>query len=129
MSDPSAANYDATAGCADNSLCVYLGVLDPTAFNYDSTANTDDGSCIAAVLGCTNPSASNWNSEANTDDGSCLIDGCTYADADNYDSNANNDDGSCQFSLGSACLGDLNNDGAVAASDLLLFLSAFGTTL
>lgn len=126
--DASAANYDATAGCADNSLCLYLGCTDPTAFNYDSTANTDDGSCIAAVLGCTNPSASNWNSEANTDDGSCLIDGCTYADADNYDSTANNDDGSCQFSLGSACMGDLDNDGAVAASDLLMFLSTFGTT-
>jgi len=54
--------------------------------------------------------------------------GCTYDAADNYDACANDDDGSCTFTGGSDCLGDLDDDGVVAASDLLLFLSSFGST-
>lgn len=107
---------------------MYLGCTDATAFNYDATANTDDGSCVAVVLGCTDATASNWNQDANTDDGSCLVGGCAYESADNYDPNATIDDGTCEFSLGSACMGDLDEDGVRATADLLLFLSVFGTS-
>lgn len=50
--------------------------------------------------------------------------GCTNALATNYDSNAVNDDGTCSFDP--SCLGDLNEDTIVGATDLLILLSAFG---
>ena len=124
--DVNAANYDAGAGCPDNTLCIYLGCTDPNAFNYDENATDDDGTCVPVIEGCTNTEASNWDATANTDDGSCELDGCTYEDANNYDADATNDDGSCEFSLGNDCIGDLNGDGVAATSDLLLFLSVFG---
>ena len=81
--------------------------MDSCACNYNANATVDDGSC----------------------DDSCVILGCTYYDADNYDSEANLDDGSCTFTIvPSTCDGDLDGDDAVSTSDLLLFLSAFGTT-
>ncbi|MGY8929569.1 MAG: FISUMP domain-containing protein, partial [Flavobacteriales bacterium] len=87
------------------------------------------------------------------DDTSCY--GCTYAAATNYDSTATIDNGSCVYAVcditsdnqavydgayaagiasvvcpdgGSSCPGDLDNDGAVATTDLLIFLSAYGGT-
>jgi hypothetical protein len=125
--DATADNYDATAGCDDGS-CVTLGCTDPTAFNYNSAADTDDGSCVDVILGCTDVNAANFDATANTDDGSCILLGCTYAAADNYDPNANDDNGSCTFTTGSDCVGDLDDDGVAATSDLLLFLSVFGST-
>ncbi|HHZ81749.1 MAG TPA: alpha/beta hydrolase [Flavobacteriales bacterium] len=125
--DATADNYDPTAGCDDGS-CVTLGCTDPTAFNYNAAADTDDGSCVAVVNGCTDIDASNYDATANTEDGSCIFLGCTYAAADNYDSLANDDDGSCTFTTGSGCVGDLDGDGVSATSDLLLFLSVFGST-
>lgn len=50
--------------------------------------------------------------------------GCTIALATNYDPAAINDDGTCNFDP--ACPGDLNEDGVVGASDLLILLSGFG---
>lgn len=50
--------------------------------------------------------------------------GCTNTLATNYDSNAVNDDSSCSFDP--SCLGDLNEDSIVGATDLLILLSAFG---
>jgi hypothetical protein len=50
--------------------------------------------------------------------------GCTNPDATNFDADAINDDASCNYEP--ACLGDLNEDSIVGASDLLLMLSAFG---
>ena len=49
--------------------------------------------------------------------------GCTYAHAPNFNPSATMDDGSCL----SPCFGDFNNDGSVGLSDLLDFLSVFGT--
>ena len=83
------------------------GCMDSCACNYNANATLDDGSC----------------------DYSCVILGCTYLDADNYDSLATEDDGSCTFTIvPSTCPADLDDDGSVSTSDLLLFLSAFGTT-
>lgn len=50
--------------------------------------------------------------------------GCTNPAATNFDASATNDDGSCSFDP--SCLGDLNDDNIVGATDLLFLLSAFG---
>ena len=67
---------------------------------------------------------------ANMDDGTCDWDtcellGCMYEGAINFNPNATIDDGTCNFSA-SACPSDLDADGSVATSDLLVFLSSFG---
>lgn len=54
-----------------------------------------------------------------------FIAGCTDEEADNYNPNANVDDGSC--AMIDVCEGDFNNDGLVNTTDLLVFLTAFGT--
>ena len=48
-----------------------------------------------------------------------------YEDAENYHPEATQDDGSCVFSA-SSCPSDLDQDGTVATTDLLLFLADFG---
>ncbi len=50
--------------------------------------------------------------------------GCTMAEASNFDATAVNDDGSCEFTPD--CPADLNLDGIIGASDLLVLLSGFG---
>ena len=78
-----------------------FGCTDPTAFNYDPSANVDNGGCIAVQSGCTDPAANNYNPYANTDDGTC------------------------DFTV--TCEGDLNLDGTISTSDLLVILGIFGT--
>jgi agmatine deiminase len=51
--------------------------------------------------------------------------GCTDSLACNFDSTATIDDGSCE---GPCCPGDVNGDGAMNISDLLVILSEFGCT-
>lgn len=54
--------------------------------------------------------------------------GCTYLDATNYDNLAAVDDGSCLFEAGcTECAGDFDGNGTINTSDLLTFLSIFGT--
>jgi hypothetical protein len=82
--------------------------------------------------GCTDTCACNYNANATVNDGSCDFTscvGCMYNDADNYDVLATLDDGSCIFTTTTnPCPSDLNGDGSVTTSDLLIFLGAFGTT-
>jgi hypothetical protein len=74
----------------------------------------------------------NYEEWATDDDGSCAypqMPGCTYAEAINYNEAADDDDGSCEFAAGSnPCPADLDQDGTVAVSDLLLLLSSYGAT-
>ena len=82
------------------------------------------------IPGCTDSCACNYNANATENDDSCELTscvspGCTYADADNYDASATEDDGSCMFI--DNCPADINGSGFVDTSDLLDFLSAFGT--
>ncbi len=52
--------------------------------------------------------------------------GCTYPVAINYNANADVDDGSCQFSVDCTCPADLNLDGVIGVSDLILFIGLYG---
>lgn len=116
--DDTACNYNGDAGCDDGS-CVYAGCIDDTACNYNPDAGCDDGSCVYA--GCIDVTACNYNVAAGCDDGSCTYPGCTNPNAPNYNPAAGCDDGSCE-----TCVGDLNNDGAINVSDILLFAAQFG---
>ena len=63
-----------------------------------------DHACAAnpvPILGCTDPAACNFTPESTTDDGSCEYDSC-------------------------GCLADLNSDGLIAVSDVLILLGDFG---
>ena len=54
------------------------------------------------------------------------IEGCTDPEACNYDPTATVDDGTCEFtSCVSSCLGDLDGDGLIAVSDVLVLLADF----
>ena len=54
-----------------------------------------------------------------------LVEGCTDPSAANYNDTANCDDGWCMYS---GCAEDLNGDGQVGTSDLLMILGEFGST-
>lgn len=67
------------------------------------------------------------------DSGLCVIEGCLDSEAYNYNPNATVDSGFCLYTEGQgggggSCTSDLDNDGAIGASDLLVFLSNFGST-
>ena len=132
--------------------------MNESACNYNSEATFDNGSCYYAVTeyadcdgscisdadgdgvcdelevpGCTNPDAINFDVSATDENGSCLVPtsmGCTYSIATNYDAGADYDDGTCLFdsSDSNLCPNDIDGDGNVAVSDLLLLLSSYGTT-
>lgn len=120
-----------------NGQCPSLELIDPNldpsiAANWQSSFvfnGTPGGQNSQNIQGCTNPFACNFNAAALGDDGSCDFTcyGCIYEEASNYTMLATIDDGSCDFVLVSDCPADLNNDGVINASDLSIFLSAFGT--
>ncbi len=59
----------------------------------------------------------------------CNVPGCMYPNAINYNPTATVDDLSCQFPCnGSNCPADLDANGFVGVSDLLLFVAEYGTT-
>ena len=77
--------------------------------------------------GCTYPGASNFDAEATIEDGSCLFAGCTNIMALNYSPWANADDGSCILDSGADACPDLDGNGNVTVSDLVIFLGYFGS--
>ena len=111
-----------------------LGCTDESAANFNAEADQDDGSCVDA--GCTDPNAANFNPNATEDDGSCQhlcigVAGCTYPDAENFNPGANCENGTCTFDLSAAtgtCALDSDANGTIGSSDLIYFLSLFGTT-
>lgn len=54
------------------------------------------------------------------------IPGCTYESATNYNPDADVDDGSCTF-VSCICPADLNQDGVIGVSDLLIFIGEYGS--
>ena len=84
------------------------------------------------IPGCTYATAQNFVAFATLDDGSCEFAGCTDPEAGNFNPLATIDDGSCgeacDPSSDSICETDIDNDGTVSVTDLLLLLGDFGTT-
>ena len=82
------------------------------------------------VLGCTYSFACNYNPAATDDDGSCEITtcaGCMDPAALNYNAEATLPDGGCAYAPPTpSCPEDLDGNGVIGTSDLLVFLSAFG---
>ena len=73
------------------------------------------------TLGCTDAEAENYDNAATADDGSCTYHPSYYCGTGTYwDETA----GKCTAE--SSCTGDIDQDGMVAVSDLLVFLAAFG---
>jgi len=87
------------------------------------------GAANSSAFGCNDAAACNYNATAYlADNSSCTYDcyGCTYTDAENFTNGATVDDGTCTFDIINPCPADLNADGTVTTSDLLVFLGAFG---
>ena len=97
--NPSACNFDASAGCDDGSCLYGHGCIDPSACNYAATANCDDGSCTYPN-GCTDPASCNFNPAATCDDGSCSYSaGCSDPFACNFDPLNTCPGGDCTYPL------------------------------
>ncbi len=151
IDDGSCLTLDECGNCGGTSTS---GCTDEEACNYDPSASCDDGSCTFPtgsqgcdgecindcdndgicdedeLLGCTYAFACNFNPDATEDDGSCELNscaGCTYESAMNFESNAVYDDGSCVFVLDTECPGDFTGDSVIGSSDLMIFLSLYGT--
>jgi hypothetical protein len=106
------------------------GILNGAANDPDGVGFSTAG--VVCVPGCTIPVACNYDPAATIGDctlcdfSSCT--GCTYEEAANFDPNAAVDDGSCDFSGAiSDCPADLDGNGFVGVSDLLIFIAAYGT--
>jgi len=95
---------------------------------YNMTAYHYNGTS-QEIVGCTNCLAMNYNPDAQTDDGSCVI-SCS-GDLD-YNGAINSSDlliFVAQFGLTGDCItSDLNQDGTVNVTDLLLFVVLFGAS-
>ena len=78
--------------------------------------------------GCTDPMDVAFNPWAIEDEGcqGWIVQGCTYQDASNFEAGANQDDGTCIFQITNDCPTDLDQDGAVTVSDLMVLLASIG---
>ena len=88
----------------------------------------DNGVCdTLEIYGCMDSSSCNYNPLANYDSGDCDFTcyGCLDEDACNYDTHATIDDGFCEYES-CACPLDLNEDGIISVSDILILLGEFG---
>jgi subtilisin-like proprotein convertase family protein len=133
--NPEACNYDPTAGFDDDS-CTLPGCMDQGACNYDPLAGCDDQSCLPydAAAGCMDQNACNFNPDVLCADQSCVYPlfgndcnlgaiacgGLTVWDAANQMCVC--EDGSNNAN----CPSDLNGNGLVEVTDLLIVLGDFG---
>ena len=148
--DFEACNYSATAN-VDDGTCI----LPEFGFDCSGECLEDadgDGICNPfEVAGCTYPSACNFNPEATDDNGSCFFSapgtpcpepcaedadgdgicdadeilGCLDTEALNYASTAT-EEGVCYYP--SDCPTDIDGDEAIGVGDILMLLTAFGTS-
>ena len=85
----------------------------------------------APAPGCTDSAACSYNDEANEDDGSCVYPPSESVDCEfggNYCGDGTAWDSSLQICVGfDDCPADLNGNGLVEVSDLLMVLADFGT--
>ena len=90
----------------------------------------DNGVCdTLEIYGCMDSSSCNYNPDADYDSGDCDFTcyGCLDENACNYDIYATIDDGFCEYES-CACPLDLNEDGIISVSDILILLGEFGCT-
>jgi hypothetical protein len=109
----------------------------PSTWAYGSDFTISD-TCIDIVFGCTDSTACNFNLLATDDDGSCLPDANGDGICDSMCPEDLDLDGFVtitdlllilsEFGCTSSCSNDVNQDGFVTVEDLLLILSVFGTT-
>ena len=129
--DPMGCNYN-PAATSDDGSCDFetcYGCTDASACNYTSGATMDDDSCeYNTCQGCMDPGACNFDLGATISDSSCeyfSCAGCTNFEACNYDPGATIENGTCTYDC-NACSGDLDNDGIIAVTDVLIFLADYG---
>jgi len=134
--DEAACNFYPAATYDDGS-CIYPGCTDQFACNYNPEAGCDDGSCLPydAPTGCMDETACNYNSSALCPDGSCiypLIEGDCDAGVI-FCSETTVWDAAQQLCVcgdveaePELCPSDLNGNGLVEVTDLLLVLGDFG---
>ena len=133
--DLTACNFDPSAVFDDGS-CVFPGCTDPASCNYDPEAGCDDGSCLPfdALAGCMDQSACNYNPNAVCPDDSCIYpligNDCEIgAVACDETTTWNVELQRCECSAGpdlNDCPSDLNSNGLVEVTDLLVLLGDFG---
>ena len=87
---------------AEPGFCSTEGCMDSNFLEFDPFAVADNGSCQTPV-----------------------VLGCMYNEAANFNPEANVDDGSCSMIVDENCPEDLDGDGSVNTSDLLVLLSTF----
>lgn len=116
--DDCVGQYDACGVCNGPGAVYDCGCSGLPVGACDCAGNVPD-----AVGVCGGDCAFDFNGNGLCDDAEVL--GCTYEDASNYSGSATMDDGSCTFGPAS-CPEDVNFDGLVGVSDVLLLLSAFG---
>lgn len=129
--DPAGCNYN-PAATEENGTCDFescYGCTDASACNYLPGATISDESCeFLTCQGCTDPGACNFDLTALIEDNTCEYTscaGCTNFEACNFDPGATIEDDSCTFNCGD-CSGDLDNDGFISVTDVLIFLSDYG---
>ena len=131
--DPESPNYNPEATIDDGSCFTPMpGCDDPEACNYDPLANVDDESCTYPQAGydCIGDCFFDLDNDGICDENEIL--GCLDVDACNYNSLATDLDDCIYPISGYDCQGvplcplDLNNNGAIEVSDLLIILSDFG---
>jgi hypothetical protein len=133
--NPLSPNYNPNATIDDGSCLISIpGCANVSACNYDPLANVDDGTCVFPQSGydCLGVCLFDIDGDGICDENE--IPGCSEVDACNYNSLATDPD-DCIYPLeGYDCQGvslcplDLNNNGAIEVSDLLIILSDFGCT-
>ena len=135
MTIPLASNYNPDATIDDGSCFISIaGCANPFACNYNPLANLDNGTCVFPQDGydCAGDCLFDVDGDEICD--ADEVPGCLEPDACNYNSLAT-DPGDCIYPLeGYDCQGvslcplDLNNNGLIEVSDLLIILSDFGCT-
>lgn len=119
---------DASTGEPVTWIWQFAGTTGPTSQQNPGTLCYNQPGSYAITLAAYNTLGSSTIT-AFVDVVACEVPGCMYPQAVNYNPAATVDDLSCQFPCsGSDCPADLDANGLIGVSDLLLFIAAFGTT-
>jgi hypothetical protein len=142
-SEPSAAiDVSETQICAGDCIVVNdASSGEPTSWNWQFNGTTgpatsqnpgeicyDQPGSYTITLTASNAQGASTISET-IEVTACEVPGCMYPNASNYNPAATVDDLSCQFPCAATdCPADLDDNGFVGVSDLLLFIADYGTT-